>query len=413
MSNLKHWIWLTQRKGIAGQATVQLLERFGSPEQVHAADRVAYETMGGLSEGAIRSLLDKSLDGADRILGDCDALGIQLLTLQDSTYPERLAAIHQPPPVLYWKGRQIAFDEEVAIAMVGAREATPYGVDMASRLSIELTRRGALVVSGMAQGIDAASVRGALKVGGPVVSVVAGGLDRVYPWYHKDLYEDVAAVGALISEYPPGTEHKGSHFPVRNRILSGLSVGVIAVECARTGGTLLTIGHAMDQNREVFAVPGPVGAPMSEGPNRLIMAGTAKLIMDADDVLCEFEQRFPGKLRRTNPLPPDTAEQRLSGITPPPVEDRPRALPQDKKQPKIQGKEEYLSWPDCKDKLTDDQRDILLALDGGAARADDLVERTQIPARRVLSALTLLQVQGYVSEESGKRFQARVKLKME
>ena len=409
MSNLKHWIWLTQRKGIAGQTVVQILEHFGSPEQVHAADRGAYETMGGLSEAAIRSLLDKSLDGADQILGDCDALGIQLLTLQDSTYPERLAAIHQPPPVLYWKGRQIAFDEEVAIAMVGAREATPYGVDMASRLSIELTRRGALVVSGMAQGIDAAAVRGALKVGGPVVSVVAGGLDRVYPWYHKDLYEDVAAVGALISEYPPGTEHKGSHFPVRNRILSGLSVGVIAVECARSGGTLLTIGHAMDQDREVFAVPGPVGAPMSEGPNRLIMAGTAKLILDAGNVLCEFEQRFPGKLRRTEPLP----EQRLEGITPPPVAERPRALPQDKKQPKIREKTEYISWPDGKDKLTDDQRDVLLALDGGAARADDLVERTQIPARRVLSALTLLQIQGYVSEESGKRFQARVKLKME
>ena len=413
MSNLKHWIWLTQRKGIAGQTTVQLLERFGSPEQVHAADRAAYETMGGLSEAAVRSLLDKSLEAADRVLGDCDALGIRLLTLQDSTYPERLAAIHQPPLVLYWKGRQIAFDEEVAIAMVGAREATPYGVDMASRLSVELTRRGALVVSGMAQGIDAASVKGALKAGGPVVSVVAGGLDRVYPWYHKELYEDVAAVGALISEYPPGTEHKGSHFPVRNRILSGLSVGVIAVECSRTGGTLLTVGHAMDQDREVFAVPGPVGAPMSEGPNRLIQTGSAKLIMDTDDVLCEFGQRFPGKLRRAGPLAPGVAEQRLEGIAPPAVEERPRALPQDKKQPRIQEKGEYLRWPDCKDKVTDDQRDVLLALEAGAVRADDLVERTQIPARRVLSALTLLQIQGYVSEESGKRFRAAVKLIME
>ena len=413
MSNLKHWIWLTQRKGIAGQTAVQILKHFGSPEQVHAADRGAYETVGGLSEAAVRSLLDKSLDGADRILGDCDALGVRLLTLQDSTYPERLAAIHQPPLVLYWRGRQIAFDEEIAIAMVGAREATPYGVDMASRLSVELTRRGALVVSGMAQGIDAASVRGALKAGGPVVSVVAGGLDKVYPWYHKDLYEDVAAVGALISEYPPGTDHTGSHFPVRNRILSGLSVGVIAVECARTGGTLLTVGHALDQDREVFAVPGPVGAPMSEGPNRLIMAGSAKLILDAEDVLCEFAQRFPGKLRRRSPLPPETAEQRRSGIAPPAVEARPRALPQDKKQPVVQEKGEYLRWPDCKDKLTDDQRDVLLALNEGAARADDLVERTQIPARRVLSALTLLQVQGYVSEESGRRFRAQVKLKME
>ncbi len=307
MSNLKHWIWLTQRRGIPGQIAVRLLERFGSPEQIHAADRGAFETLGGLSGEAVRSLMEKSLDGADRILGDCDRLGIRLLTLQDATYPERLKAIHQPPMVLYWKGRQFAFDEEVAIAMVGARKATPYGVDTASRLAGELSRRGALIVSGMAEGIDATAVRGALKAGGPVVSVIAGGLDRIYPAFHRELYEDVAAVGAMFSEYPPGTEHRGSHFPIRNRILSGLSVGVIAVESARASGTLLTIGHALDQDREVFAVPGPIGAPMSEGTNRLIQTGSAKLIMSADDVLCEFEQRFPGKLLRADPLAPGAA----------------------------------------------------------------------------------------------------------
>ena len=390
-----------------------MLEYFGSPEQVHAADRGAYETMGGLSPAAIHSLMNKSLDLADQILGECDRLGIRLLTLQDSAYPERLKAIHQPPMVLYWKGKQIAFDEEVAIAMVGAREATPYGVEVASRISAELTRRGALVISGMAQGIDAASVRGALKVGGPVVSVIAGGLDRVYPSYHRDLYEDVAAVGAIFSEYPPGTDHKGSHFPIRNRIISGLSVGVIAVESARAGGTLRTVGHAFDQDREVFAVPGPIGAPMSEGTNRLIQTGSAKLIMDADDVLCEFTQRFPGKLRRTDTMPPEVVEQRLEGVAEAAPESRSKARPQEKGGPAPEEELESLCWADCKDRMTDDQRDVLLALDGGRALADDIVERTQIPARRVLSALTLLQIQGYVAEESGKRFRACVKLKME
>lgn len=412
MSNLKHWIWLTQRKGIAGQAAVRVLKHFGSPEQVHAADEGAFKLLGGLSDVAIRSLMNKSLERADQILGDCDRLGIHLLTLQDSTYPERLAAIHQPPMVLYWKGKQIAFDEEVAIAMVGARKATPYGMQAAAELAAELTRRGALVVSGMAEGIDASAVRGALKVGGPVVSVLAGGLDRVYPRYHKELYEDVAAVGALISEYPPGTEHKGDHFPIRNRIISGLSVGVIAVESARASGTLRTVGHALDQDREVFAVPGPVNAPMSEGTNRLIQTGAAKLILDVDDVLCEFEQRFPAKLRRAEPMPPEMAEQRLEGVAVASSHSRGQES-QAKKEAKSQEKVEYLNWADCKNKLTDDQRELLLALDGGAFRADDLVERTQIPARRVLSALTLLQIQGYVSEESGKRFQAAVKLKME
>ena len=273
MSNLKHWIWLTLRKGLAGQNAMRVLERFGTPELVHAADEEAYRMVGGLPDAAIRSLMNKSLDQADVVLGDCERYGIQLLTLQDAAYPERLKAIAQPPLVLYWKGRQFALDNEAAIGMVGSRQATPYGVQAAMKLSADLTRKGALVVTGMAQGIDASAVRGALKVGGPVVSVLAGGIDRVYPAYHKDLYEDVAAVGALVSEYPPGTDHAGGHFPVRNRIISGLSVGVIAVESARASGTLLTVNHALDQNREVFAVPGPIGAPQSEGVNRLIQEG--------------------------------------------------------------------------------------------------------------------------------------------
>ena len=411
MSNLKHWIWLTLRKGLAGQNAVRVLEHFGTPELVHAADEQAYRMVGGLTDAAIRSLMNKALDQADVVLGDCERYGIQLLTLQDSAYPERLKAIAQPPMVLYWKGRQFAFDNEAAIGMVGSRQATPYGVQAAAKLSADLTRKGALVVTGMAQGIDASAVRGALKVGGPVVSVLAGGIDRVYPAYHRELYEDVAAVGALISEYPPGADHRGEHFPVRNRIISGLSVGVIAVESARASGTLLTVNHALDQNREVFAVPGPIDAPMSEGTNRLSQEGCAKLIMEADDVLCEFADSFPSRLRlgRGVSLPSEAAGQRLEGAAVIPKEQEAR------KAKETPPKEDVvcLCWADCKDKLTDDQRSVLLALDGGTIQADDLVERTQIPARRVLSALTVLQIQGYVAEESGKRFRATVKLKME
>lgn len=411
MSNLKHWIWLTLRKGVAGQNARRVLEHFGTPELAYAADEEAYRMVGGLADSVIRSLMNKSLDQADVVLGDCDRYGIQLLTLQDSTYPERLRAIAQPPMVLYWKGRQFAFDNEAAIGMVGSRQATPYGTQAAAKLSADLTRKGALVVTGMAQGIDASAVRGALKVGGPVISVLAGGIDRVYPRNHQNLYEDVAAVGALISEYPPGTDHRGEHFPVRNRIISGLSVGVIAVESARASGTLLTVNHAIEQDREVFAVPGPIDAPMSEGTNRLIQEGCAKLIMEADDVLCEFVDKFPGKLRlgRGASLPPEAEKQRLEGAADVPDQGEPRKA----KEKPPEEDTVYLRWADCKDKLTDDQREVLLALDGGAVQTDDLVERTQIPARRVLSALTVLQIQGYVAEESGKRFRAAVKLKME
>ncbi len=414
MSNLKYWIWLTQRRGLLGQEAVRVLDHFGAPEQVFFADEKAYALLGGLKPETERSLMDKSLDRADQVLGDCERLGIRLLTLQDAAYPERLRAIAQPPMVLYWKGRQFAFDEEAAVAIVGTRAATPYGVRMASRLSAGLSRSGALIISGIAEGIDAAAVRGALKAGGPVVSVLGGGIDVIYPRFHRELYEDVAAAGALISEYPPGTEPRGGNFPIRNRIISGLSAGVVAVESGRFGGTLSTAGHALEQDREVFAVPGPADAPQSEGTNRLIQKGEAKLVMEADDVLVELIDRFPGRLRLGwEPFEsPEAERQRLEGTAVLPPRREPRKAGEAPRKAEKGGVSE-LRWKDCKDKLTDDQRALLLALDGGAARADDLVEQTQIPARRVLSAMTLLQVQGYVAEESGKRFRAAVKLKME
>lgn len=418
MSNLKYWLWLSERKGLGGQLAVKVLEHFGSPESAYFADRGEYRLIEGLPPETLRSLEDKSLDRMDRILGDCDRLGIRVLTRQDSTYPERLAGIHQPPMVLYFKGRQMAFDEEAIIGIVGTRSATPYGVQTASRLAADLARSGAVIATGMAQGIDASAIRGALKVGGSVISVLGGGINVIYPRENRDLYEDVAAVGTLISEYPPGTEPRGSNFPIRNRIISGLSVGVIAVESGRAGGTLHTVNHALDQDREVFAVPGPIDGPGSVGTNLLIQEGVAKLIMGAEDVLCEFVDRFPNRLGKGEPLPADIAEERLKGtaLVPPPREAwRPRGEAERPKEepPEDKPKVEEFSWESMKGKLTDDQREILIALDGGALRADDVVERTQIPARRVLSALTLLQIQGYVTEESGKRFRGAVKLKME
>ena len=412
MSNLKYWLWLSGRKGIAGQIGMRVLNHFGSPERVYFSDLEEYRMIEGLPEHAIKSLMDKSLDGADRILGDCDRLGIRLLTRQDAFYPERLSAIHQPPMVLYTKGRPVAFDEEAAIGIVGTRDATAYGTWAAAKLSMDLTRSGALVVSGMAQGVDAAAVRGALKAGGPVVSVLAGGLDVVYPREHRDLYEDVAMAGTLISEYPPGTEHRAGHFPIRNRIISGLSLGVIAVESRRYGGTMHTVSHALDQNRDVFAVPGPIGSEYSEGTNRLIQEGSAKLILSASDVLCEYLDLYPNKLGSKAPMEPEAEKQRLEEVTDA-VSKQVQKNERKEKDVDREPAQEYIDWQECKAKLTDDQQAVLLALGEKTLRPDDLVELTQLPARRVLSSLTILQVHGYVTEESGKRFCAAGRLKME
>lgn len=415
MSNLKYWLWLAGRKGLAGQNAVRVLSHFGSPERVYFSDREEYRLITGLPAGALSSLEDKSLDVADRILGDCDRLGIRILTLQDSSYPERLAAIHQPPMVLYWKGRAVSFDEEAAVAIVGTRGATPYGIWAATKLSMDLTARGALIVSGMAEGIDAAALRGALKAGGPVVSVLAGGMDMIYPREHRGLYEDVASVGTLLSEYPPGTAHVGSHFPIRNRIISGLSAGVIAVESKRFGGTMHTVGHALDQNREVFAVPGPIGADSSEGTNRLIQDGTAKLILNAEDVICELIGQFPGRLKTGTSIDAETQQQRLTSAVDASSsvsEKNVRKTPVEKtvdNEPDVK----YIDWQECKEALSDEQQVVLQAMGEKLCRTDDLVELTQLPARRVLSALTMLQIKGYVTEENGKQFRAAVRLKME
>lgn len=414
MSNLKYWLWLSGRKHLAGQNVMRVLAHFGTPERIYFSDEDEYRLIPDLSEPMIASLKDKSLDRANQILGDCDRLEVQIMTMQDSTYPERLAAIHQPPLVLYQKGRQVAFDEEVAIAIVGSRGATGYGLEAATRFSVDLVQHGALVVTGMAQGIDAAAIRGALKAGGHVVSVLAGGLDVVYPREHRDLYADVAAVGTLLTEYPPGTEHHGGHFPVRNRIISGLSLGVIAVEAKRESGTMHTVRHALEQDRDVFAVPGPIGSEFSEGTNRLIQEGAAKLIMSADDVLCEYVDRYPHRIRRNGIMKSDVVEARIDDVM---AQVQPSAEEQGKKEnekmidnlPEV----EYIDWIDCKNKLTEDQMLILSALTEKTLRIDDLVEVTQIPARRILSAMTILQLQGYVAEESGKRFRAAVRLKME
>lgn len=402
MATLKYWLWLTTRKGLLPRDAFAVLGRFGTPEAAYFADPAEYDLM-ALSPQSKAALMDKALGGAEGILADCDRLGIRVLTLQDAEYPERLFNIADPPAVLYVKGKTFAFDEEVAIAVVGTRKPSEYGKRMAGKLGLELSRAGALVISGMAEGLDAAALKGALQGGGPVVSVLGGGIDVIYPRQNQWLYRDVAAAGALISEYPPGTEPAGWHFPARNRILSGLTAGSVIVEGAVGSGALITLRAAVDQGREAFAVPGPADAPMSYGPNLLIQRGEAKLIMSAWDILSEFELRYPGRLQRKAPLPQEEEAKRLA------VAPEPETPPKAPEKPKeSERKRTVIGIKDTQERFTDDERDILLALGEKSLRADDIVEAAQIPARRVLSALTMLQVGGWVEEKPGKRFESTV-----
>ena len=389
MSALKYWVWLSECRGVSNQTRLALLRHFGSPEDVFYADAGELLLTEGITRDQVHALEDHKLDKADKVLADCQRLGLRILTIQDAEYPGRLQNIYDPPCLLYVKGRLPAFDEEAAVAVVGTRDCTPYGIACAEKLGYG----GAVVVSGLAKGIDAAASRGALRAGGVTVGVVGNGLDVHYPYESRYLYEDIAAAGVLLSEYPPGTEAAGSHFPARNRIISGLSLATLVVEAPERSGALITAETALEQGRDVFAVPGPIDAPTSVGCNRLIRDG-AGLVSDAWDILREYAGRFPDKLNQdgAKEQPVTLGYQARQKAEPKPV------------PPTLDLKKDDLS-------LTDDQIALLRVLDAEEpALVDDLIEQTGIPTRRVLSALTLLEIEHFVTQHSGKRYTRAVTL---
>ena len=400
MAAISYLIWLTTRDGIRPDAAAGLLRYFGTAEAAYYAGAKEYELL-SLPARLYRSLLDKKLEGVERVLETCDRQGISLLTCMDAAYPERLLQLDDHPLILYVKGTLPRVDGEVAIGMVGSRKCTPYGQSMAGRIAMDLARSNAVVVSGMAEGIDAAALKGALQGGGRVISVLAGGVDVIYPACNRWLYEDIQTAGALISENPPGTRPEGWRFPIRNRIISGLSLGVLVVEAAERSGALSTAHDALDQGRDVFAVPGPADAPMSGGTNQLISRGEARLIRSGWDILSEYAGQYPQKLTFPPPLTVEEAEARLA---PQPGRTKREAQPE---QPEKEALPEISS--DELARLGDEQREVLFLLAGSKLTADDIVGRTDIPARRVNTALTILQAQGYLKELPGRRFTAAVR----
>ena len=384
MAALKYWVWLTTLPGLGQRTKLQLLEHFASPEEIYFAPEEELLLAEGVTKEQCALLADKSLDRAEKVLEDCAKDGQFLLTMDDAAYPARLRNIYDPPLLLYGKGSLPLFDEEVAVTVVGTRSCTPYGVKAASELGYELAKQGALLVSGMAKGIDGEALRGALRAGGFTAAVLGG---------------------VILSEYPPGTEPRGEHFPVRNRLLSALSVATLVVEAPERSGALITAATALEQGREVFAVPGPFDAPMSRGCNGLIREG-AGLVCEAWDVLSFYESRYPHKLRllraKLPPLPKGAPETE-SGEPAKPVEEAPPApaLP-------------VLDISQDPGGLTDDQIAVLSVLHTDIPTlTDDAAILADLPVRRVLSALTVLEIDGYVCRQGARSFLRTVELKKE
>ncbi|MGH9357362.1 MAG: DNA-processing protein DprA [Terriglobia bacterium] len=306
----QYWLALSRLEGLGVRGVHSLVRNFSSPAAVFTASVTELESCGLPSHlaGAIR--IGKSLSEAEKEMAEARRLGFVVLGFSDLAYPPLLKQIADPPLALYANGDPAALCGH-AVAVVGSRRPSAYGSSVAHRLAGDLAQRQTVIVSGMARGIDSAAHRGALEAGGKTVAVLGSGLDVIYPRENKKLAERIAERGAVVSEFPLGTPPVPENFPIRNRIISGLSLGTVIVEAAEYSGSLITARLALEQNREVFAVPGNITSAQSFGPNLLIKQG-AKLVDQWLDVV----EEFPASIRRQLLPPPAASDDSAYGQAP-------------------------------------------------------------------------------------------------
>jgi DNA processing protein len=335
-----------------------LLDRFGTPKRVFKASQRELARVDGIGEGLAGVIKETDVRGkVNRELKLIEEFNVSLVTIKDQSYPKNLRQIYDAPPLLYVRG-SLEPRDDLAISMVGSRLATNYGRTVTERIAGDLARHGVTMVSGMARGIDSAAHRGSLSVGGRTIAVLGCGVNIIYPRENRHLFEEIMAHGAVISEFPMSTPPEGMNFPRRNRIISGLSLGVVIVQASARSGSLITARLALEQNRDVFAVPGNIGMARSQGTNRLIKQG-AKLVESAEDILEEVLPRFQHQ-----------------GTT---SEDRDFSLEEEEER-------------------------VFFLLEDEPIHIDSIIAQTRMAASRISSILLQLELKGLVQQLSGKRF---------
>ncbi|MGO8986888.1 MAG: DNA-processing protein DprA [Terriglobales bacterium] len=367
-----YWLALALTPGLGPARIKRLIEHFGTAERVFHASLTELEASGILAISAQSMATGKSLELAEQECARAGEARARIISLSDPEYPARLKEIYDPPVILFVKG-SVEVLAQPGIAMVGTRHPTPYGSGMAERLSTDLAARGLVIISGLARGIDTASHRGAIAAKGKTLAVLGTGIDVMYPKENTRLTEQIVALGgALISEFPVGTSPAPQNFPIRNRIISGLSVGVLVVEAAEYSGTRITSRLALEQNRDVYAVPGNVTNKSSWGPNTLIKQG-AKLVATWEDVWEELPSEIQTTLgsARNESLEPETAS----------------LFPDEVKSPH-------------------EQKILKLLKPDEATHIDQLVEslEDEISASEIFAALFELELNGKIRQLPGKNF---------
>lgn len=377
-----YWVWLQHALGPGSSKPNRILSGYPSLRAFYEAGREAWLLEGYFTQKEIHGMSSWPVQRAQALLDYCGKIGQKVLTPEEDLYPSLLRQIPNPPCALYYKGEIPDFDSRLSIAIVGTRKATQTGRSAARSIAFELAGRGAVVVSGGALGIDTAAHQGALQADGKTVCVLGCGLDTDYLMANASLRDVIAAKGVLVSEYPPGTPASASSFPIRNRIISGLASGTLVVEAAAKSGSLITADFALDQGRDVFAVPADIFSPVSQGVNSLIKCG-AKPVSRAEEILEEYSGRFPEKIvldgGKTNVMIEDTD-------IPPENRAEPAAA-----RPAPEG-------------LSGDACALYGCLTAFPRHLSELGAQTGLNPARLLAAVTELELAGAVQSYSGRRY---------
>ena len=398
---LIHWLWYALRSGLNEREKLALLERFQSPEDIFNATAADY-FRAGLTKAAAEALQDKDLSPARKIIAECEAKGIGMVTFGDAQYPSRLKYIADPPMVLYYKGKLPEFERTAVVGVVGTRKASLYGLQVAKRMGFQLGSCGGLVVSGMAEGIDEYATRGTLLAGGKVLGILGSGVDLVYPAKNKALFSEMEQFGCLISEYPPGTPPYKWNFPRRNRIISGMSNGVLIVEAPERSGALITARAALEQGRDVFVVPGNIDVASCMGSNALLREG-ATAVSHGWDILSEYTSLYGDVLTLRNIPEPSMGQEKV----PPKVAQRPilpAKKPEKKKKPIDNGVN--VAYSDKNDRLSglsDSEQKLVRQLLEGERLVDEVIAASGLPAGQAKAMLTMLEIRGVVTSLPGGR----------
>ncbi|MBE9536039.1 MAG: DNA-protecting protein DprA [Proteobacteria bacterium] len=358
--SIRYWLALLSLEGIGAALAGRLVRRFTSPRQVFSASTDALVSVSGISNRIAANISGFSQwEKIDGELEKAGRLGIDIVSREDSRYPRNLLNIPSPPPLLYIKG-EFAAEDELALAIVGSRSASRYGIEAARKFSERLVKGGVTIISGMARGVDTIAHLAALEGEGRTIAVLGCGLDVIYPPENRKLFERIAQKGAIISEFPLGTVPDAVNFPRRNRIISGLSLGVIVVEASLKSGSLITARYAIEQGRDVYAIPGNINSSGSKGTNRLIKDG-AKLVDAPEEVLADILPQYM-------PSAPERA----------------------KKERQFE--------------MSDEERQLFDIIDGEPLHIDDLAGKSGLDMAQLSSSLLSLELMGAVTQHPGKNF---------